>query len=79
MDENRHWDGVSMQRALLECEIVIESRVTDAGPGPLYYLKLGQKIIPLGISEHFADMLRFALRRNAEAFEAPSVHQQKPR
>jgi len=73
MDENSHWDGMSMQRALLECEIVVETRVTDVGPGPLYFLKLGPKVIPLGINQHFADMLQFALRRNAEAFERPAV------
>lgn len=66
------WDGLSIQQALLECEIVVESLVTTAGPGPLYFLKLGSKIIPLGIDRHFAELLQFALRRNAEAWEAPA-------
>lgn len=68
MSDNE-WDGGSIQQELLRCEIVSETRVTDAGPGELYYLKLGPKIIPVSISKHFADMLQFALRRNAEAFE----------
>lgn len=70
------WSGVSIQQELLRCEIVSESRVTDAGAGELYYLRLGPKLIPLGISKHFADMLQFALRRNAEAFEAPRSPQE---
>lgn len=67
------WHGTSMQQALLSCEIVTESRFTDAGPGPWYFLKLNDKIIPLGYDKHFADMLQFALRRNAEAFERPAL------
>lgn len=67
------WHGISIQRALLSCEIVTESRFTDAGPGPWYFLKLNDKIIPLGYDKQFADMLHFALRRNAEAFEHPPV------
>jgi hypothetical protein len=66
------WYGSSMQGALLRCEIVAEDRVTDVGPGEFYYLKLGSKLIPLGISKHFADCFQFALRRNAEAFERPA-------
>jgi hypothetical protein len=73
MTENRHWDGVSMQRALLECEIVEETRVTDCGPGSMYFLKLGPKIMPIGIDHHFASMLQFALRRNAQAFDASTL------
>jgi hypothetical protein len=69
-DDNR-WDGVSIQNALVNCEIVAETRVTDAGPGHLYFLKLGPKLIPLGINEHFCKMLQFALERNARAFDAP--------
>ena len=65
------WDGVRMQRALLTAEIVREHRITDAGPGEWLYLKLDNRLIPLGQDEHFADMLRFALQRNAEAFEGP--------
>jgi hypothetical protein len=65
------WDGMRMQAALLGCEIVREHRITDAGPGEWLYLKLDDRLIPLGRDEHFADMLRFALQRNAEAFEAP--------
>ncbi|QUS39585.1 hypothetical protein RPMA_12610 [Tardiphaga alba] len=61
-----------MQRALLDCDIVEETRVTDCGPGPMYFLKLGSKVIPIGIDHHFAEMLKFALKRNAEAFERPS-------
>lgn len=68
IDDDR-WDGVSMQKALLNCEIVEETRVTDCGPGSLFFLKLGSKIIPLGTSKHFADGLKFALVRNAGAFE----------
>lgn len=67
----KNWDGLSMQRALLTCEIVSETRVTEVGPGEMLYLKLADKLIPLGTDEHFADMLRFALRRNAEAWEPP--------
>lgn len=65
----KDWDGVSMQRALLNCEIVSETKVCDIGPGDHYYLKLADKIIPLGTDFHFADMLKFALRRNAEVWE----------
>jgi hypothetical protein len=68
MNDN-HWNGLSMQEALLGCEIVEEARITDAGPGPFYYLKLGAKVVPLGVSEHFAKCLQFALVRNAKAFE----------
>lgn len=71
MPDDNQWDGVSMQRALIECDIVVESRVTDIGPGSLYFLKLGHKIIPLGVSQHFAETLQFALWRNARAFDAP--------
>ena len=67
------WDGVSMQNALLKCEIVCEDRFTDAGPGPWYFLKLGGKLIPLGYDDHFAASFQFALRRNAEAWERPAV------
>lgn len=66
------WHGISIQRALLGCEIVTESRFTEAGPGPWYFLKLNDTIIPLGYDKYFADMLQFALRRNAEAFERPT-------
>lgn len=66
------WYGGSIQEALLKCEVVSESRVTDVGPGEWYCLKLGNKIIPLGTDKHFADMFAFALRRNAEAFERPA-------
>lgn len=74
------WDGVRMQCSLLGCEIVCEDRFTEAGPGPWYFLKLDNKLIPLGYDQHFADMLQFALRRNAEAFERPAVtsHHQPP-
>lgn len=67
------WHGISIQRALLGCEIVTEDRFTEAGPGPWYFLKLNDKLISLGYDKHFADMLQFALRRNAEAFERPAV------
>lgn len=66
-----NWHGLSIQHALLHCEIVAESRMTDAGPGDWYMLKLGDRVIPLGIDKHFADMLKFALVRNAEQFEKP--------
>lgn len=66
-----YWYGSSMQQELLRCEIVSESRVTDAGSGELYYLRLGPKLIPLGISKHFADMFQFALQRNARCFDTP--------
>lgn len=65
------WSGVSMQQELLRCEIVSEDRVTDAGAGQLYYLKLGPKLIPLGVSKHFADCFQFALQRNARCFDTP--------
>lgn len=70
------WSGVSMQQELLHCEVVHETRVTDAGAGELYYLNLGGKLIPLGISEHFAKLFQFALKRNAEAFDAPRLPQE---
>jgi len=35
------WSGVSIQQELLRCEIVSETRVTDAGAGELYYLRFG--------------------------------------
>lgn len=63
------WDCLRIQNALRCAEVVSETRMTDAGPGPWYSLKLDDKIIPLGIDQHFADGLVFALRRNAEAFE----------
>jgi hypothetical protein len=66
----KDWSGVSMQEALLTCEITIEDHITDAGPGEWYYLKLKDKIIPLGHDLHFAKMLAFALQRNAKAFES---------
>lgn len=72
MAEQSKWYGSMMQEALLNAEIVREERVTDAGPGEWLYLKLGDKIIPLGRDYHFADTLQFALVRNAEAFERPS-------
>lgn len=62
-----------MQAALLGCEIVVESRFTEAGPGPWYFLKLDDKLIPLGYDEHFADGLKFALRRNAQSFESAAL------
>lgn len=64
-----NWDGMAMQSALLGAELVYEDRLTDAGGGWWYYLKVGTKLIPLGADKHFADMLVFALRRNAKAFE----------
>lgn len=67
------WYGSSMQDALRNCELVEEQRFTDVGPGPWYFLKLSEKIIPLGHDKHFADMLVFALRRNAAAFDGPST------
>lgn len=63
------WHGVSIQKALLSAEIVEEDKFTEAGVGTWYYLKLRDKIIPLGRDKHFAEMLVFALVRNAEAFE----------
>lgn len=63
------WDGVRMQCALLGAEIVREERMTDLGPGSWYSLKLDDKIIPLGTDRRFADMLQFAITRNAAAFE----------
>jgi hypothetical protein len=75
---NRDWDGVSIQQALLNCEIVVESKMTDSGPGPWFSLKLGHKIIPLGIDQHFAKMLKFALVRNASAFEHSVSPDPKP-
>ncbi len=58
-----------MQEALLSAEIVCEHRINDAGAGDWLYLKLGDKVLPLGGNAVFADMLQFALRRNAQAFE----------
>jgi hypothetical protein len=71
MMKDFEWSGTSMQQELLHCKIARETRVTDAGAGELYYLSLGGKLIPLGISEHWAKLFQFALQRNAEAFEAP--------
>lgn len=65
------WFGSAMQQELLRCEVVAESRVTDAGAGFWYYLKLGPKLIPLGRSNHFADLFQFALQRNARCFDTP--------
>ena len=65
------WYGSRMQAALLGCEIVSEHRSTDTGPGQWHFLKLDDRLIPLGDDRHFADMLQFALRRNAQAFEGP--------
>jgi hypothetical protein len=67
------WHGISMQQALLKCEIVCEHKPADFGGLRWYYLKLADKLVPLGDDKHFADMLQFALRRNAEAFERPLV------
>ncbi|WGR74298.1 MULTISPECIES: hypothetical protein [unclassified Bradyrhizobium] len=66
------WWGSRMQDALLNCEIVSERRLADVGPGDWYFLKLGNKLIPLGEDKRFADMLQFALVRNAQAFERPA-------
>lgn len=60
------WNGTNIQEALLECEVVWE----DVGTKQFYYLKLGAKLIPLGLDLHFADCFQFALRRNAQVFES---------
>ena len=73
------WDGTTMPRALLNCEIVTEERFADVGPGQWHFLKIGDKLIPLGPDLYFAESFQFALRRNAEAFEAPSHHRQEQR
>lgn len=62
-------DGVSMQTALRDSEMVVERKITDIGPGDWYSLKLGDRIIPLGDNRDYADFLVFALRRNARAFD----------
>jgi hypothetical protein len=72
----RSWDGVRMQDALLGCEIVSEQRMTDARAEHWYFLKLDDKIIPLGYDKDFADTLEFALRRNAETFERRTTQQE---
>ncbi len=72
------WSGVSIQQELLRCEIVSETRVTDAGAGEIYYLRLGPKLIPLGISKHFADLFQFALQRNARCFDTPPPAASEP-
>ena len=56
------WDGVSIQEALLSCEVV-----SDHSGG--YHLKFGNKLIPLGNDQHFAKAFQFVLKRNAESFE----------
>lgn len=61
-------DGLSMNDALMKCEIVHEERLTDAGPGLWYFLKIGDKLVPLGRDEAFAKSLQFALERNAKHF-----------
>lgn len=61
--------GLSMQRDLLECQIVSETRMTEAGPGEWFYIRLGEKLIPLGTDEDYANSLAFATKRNAESFE----------
>ena len=66
------WHGLKMLQAMLDCEIVCEDRLTEAGPGPWYFLKLDGKLIPLGYDKHFADSFQFAVRRNAEAFNRPA-------
>lgn len=76
MFSDNDWNGVSIQQELLRCELVREDRVTDAGAGYVHYLKLGPKLIPLGVNAHFAAMLQFALKRNAEAWEQPRHDQQ---
>ena len=63
------WYGLNIQEALLRCEVVEEDRVTEVGPGKLYHLKLGKRLVPLGIDGEFAKLLQFALVRNAQAFE----------
>lgn len=63
------WYGTSMQEALAGCQIVSETRMTEVGPGEWYFLRLGPKLLPLGIDKHFADMLAFATTRNAAAFD----------
>ena len=60
-----------MQDALRNAEIVSETKMTEYGPGEWYGLKLGKKIIPLGTDKRFADLLQFALVRNAGAFDVP--------
>lgn len=72
------WDGGRMQRALRNCSIVCEQRFTEIGPGPWYFLNLDGKIIPLGHDSYFADMLVFALRRNAKAFDPPEPGGERP-
>jgi len=67
------WHGSNIQGFLLTCEIVEEQRFTEVGPGPWYFLKLGPKIIPLGHDRQFADLFLHALRRNAAAFERPTL------
>lgn len=63
-------DGISMQQALLKAEIVLEVRHnTYGGAEDWYFLKLGDRIIPLGNDKSFADSLVFALIRNACAFD----------
>lgn len=61
MECNRNWDGVSMQDALLQAEVVWVTQHE-------YYLKLGDKIIPVGCDKDFAELLCFAIRRNARAW-----------
>ena len=62
-------DGMSVQSALLRCELVSESRVTGAGAGEQYYLKLGDMVVPIGTDHDVASRICSAIKRNAEAFE----------
>lgn len=66
------WHGMRVQHAMLNAQIVAEARMDARGPMQWYSLRLDNKIIPLGDDKHFADMLCFAVRRNAEAFERPA-------
>jgi len=71
MFDDNLWSGSSMQQELLRCEVVAEDKVTSAGAGHWYYLKVGYKLIPLGFNKNFADLFQFSVQRNARAFETP--------
>lgn len=64
------WNGVSVQKALINAEIVSEERFTTDGNCRWYYLNLGGKLISLGRDSHFADLLQMSIVRNARSWES---------
>ena len=62
-------DGITMQEHLTKCQVVSEARMTEQGASEWLYLRLGEKLVPLGTDKGFADCLVFACVRNAVAFD----------